>query len=204
MNRVPSIHDKFQDRSLLNVGGRVSSKKKIMAVALFGLGVTGLIAGLLLSLARFSDSETVIVAHDSDQDYLAGAIDDTTVDIHALAEQNDADQLRKADEAAASQVNTPPIVTLSPPVVSTPTEKVNVSRSQGAPEPPRPTKQELALARKLSGLPAVLSKTAAMPTPTAMGNFDTSFDAPQYADGIATVKKRGALDFMLMHGAGLC
>ncbi|EGU0149974.1 hypothetical protein O4N82_21845 [Vibrio parahaemolyticus] len=208
-DRIPDISEQPEtgrSRSLmLNLSGFVNGflrKIGFIAVAIIAFG-----GGLALTLQNIpsmvSSSDKDVVSSDSDENYQDGAqsgLEESDIS-DFIQQQNEAKALKerdakllteqKANETQRQQDQTRVQVEPVKPVV------VSVPESN---EPPPPTPEEAALARKLSGSPSFTQKGASIPDVDTT-KVNTSLDTPDYADGSASVSKVGYQDFLLKHGS---
>ena len=214
-DRIPSITDK--DRLGLNIKGASKKKVLINATVIVAVIIVGLASAYTFLQRINGDGE--VVTHESDTNYLQGTIADDTQDVTGFMEETSAaERLRAADEAAialkaadeaaiaekkakeeAAAKATPKADTPPPLEPKTVTRQGQSERDN---QPPPLTPEEQARIRKMSGAPIVQQQSTPQ-TGFPTGEYDSTFDAPEFADGYASARPEGALDFMLMHGTAI-
>ncbi|MFA0073417.1 TrbI/VirB10 family protein [Vibrio cyclitrophicus] len=221
-DKIPSIDAPTKDRESLNVGGQEKKKNKSAVIGAFLLiGLAVIVVSALFAFGQFDEPE-IVEPTVADTNFNAGfdksALDDSNNYFDEMERQKEREeaaekarlaraqaQIEAQQQAEADKAKPPVVVerkTNTPPRQPEPrvaqSSRNNSSRgSSNKNAPPTPEQRKLMGAVTLDfGGDQSLS---ASPPP----DYDNSFNASSFANGSASLRKAGALDFMLIHGTAI-
>ncbi|WP_394142888.1 TrbI/VirB10 family protein [Vibrio chagasii] len=223
-DKIPSIDAPTKDRESLNVGGQEKKRNKSAVIGAFLLiGLAVIVGAALFSFGQFDEPE-IVEPTVADTNFNAGfdksALDDSNNYFDEMERQKEREeaaekarlaraqaQIEAQQQAEADKAKPPVVVerkTNTPPRQPTPrvtpsqSSRNNSSRgSSNKNAPPTPEQRKLmgAVTLDFGG-----GQNSSVPPPP---NYDDSFNASSFANGSASLRKAGALDFMLMHGTAI-
>lgn len=226
-DKITSINDADEnenldlDRSDLNVGGRAKNNKMLIVVLFLVVSIAIVFVGLYLTFRNIS---TVVETEpaEADSNYSAGAdksrlddSDDYFAELRkekARKEAVEKEKLKKIEDAKkelnaqierAKARSVPVNRSTAPAPVPAVQRQANVR-----PEPRTRTSRGNSVTpeqRKLSGdvLINVGGARSSLLEPNAPKAFSKSFNAFEFENGYASLRDKGSLDFMLLHGTSL-
>lgn len=186
-DKIPSVAEsQNNDRSALNVGGRNSKHKSLVIILLVLLSVVIVIVAVSISFNQMNEKIQEVETVDEGDNFIAG------LDKSVLEESNNYFTTLKTtveNEKKKEEKN----IKFEALVEPTPVVVVKSKPTSSTSELPTPEQ------RKHNGGVTVVLESVSSSSPSSREN-DSSFNASSFEDGTVSLRKAGALDFMLIHG----
>lgn len=204
-DRIPSIGDLPKDRDQLNIAGRgkKGSAKVIGFFALVALFIV--VVALIFAFKIATDEEEVaeeIEEAPEAQNYDAGAVesaidepDNFFVNVKKQLEEKKERERQRAQQEVEEEEPPPPVVAPPEPVQPVPQPTLTRSgQSRGDELTPRDRKKQ-------GGVLVTLGSDSSTQAADNEAQFDDRLNSLAFADGVAKRRRRGSLDFMILHGS---
>ena len=223
-DKIEGIHDTPKDRKELNVGGRTKNKKMLIIIIFLVVGFGVLITAVSFAFNKLSNSsEAVVTTSESDDNFIAGAknsvLDDSNNFFAAIRKDKERKDNKKANEekkklesqlaqqlAVLEEAKNPKPKTaktvkkhsdrvIEKPIVKPTVKTKNAKSSKKKTLSPRE--------RKMQGNVVIGKKSKRRSGGKPSKTYSSSFNAFSFKNGEAGVRKKGSLDFLLIHGSSL-
>lgn len=208
---IPSIGSGKKDRGAISVKGKEKKKADLGLFALIAVAILVPVVILIVYISNMGDEEVQV----DPESIKTEAIVERNVSDNSNSFKTFIDNVKRENEAEKLPV--PPVVVEEkvevepPPAVVEEEAKKEEAKKEAVKQESQPFDQ-VTMMRKLSPVmsPEIESGkssagvgTSILDAATEKMGFDTTYDAPTYENGVASVSNRRIRDFLLAHGTNI-